>query len=48
MQSQNLFTYRYLLIPSNTDVQETGKGSHWFLMIYDTVENFMYTMDSVY
>ena len=48
MQGQNLFGYRYLLMPTNTETRETGTGSHWFLMIYDTVLHKMWTMDSAY
>lgn len=48
MQGQNLFCYRYLIMPTNTETVGTGKGSHWFLMVYDTLQNIMWTMDSAY
>ena len=48
LKEQNLFEYDYLLIPSNTETKDSGKGSHWFLMCYWKANNTLYLFDSSY
>ena len=48
MREQNLFSYEYLFIPSNTETKDVGKGSHWFLMCYSEKKKTIYEFDSSY
>lgn len=48
MGPQNLFSYDLIFIPSNTETKTLGKGSHWFLMVFEVHRNKIHLFDSAY